>query len=226
MRLFNDNTGWEAARKSVRHTAAMLGASETHAGAAKALRQLLARWTTIDQERRDADDALVDANALVAWVDTQALDPLVKELGSLLLHEARQDRKHPAFKRYFPEPPNDVVRLGLESEIERTKAFFDVAEEAPPSKEAKALLAKMRAVHARGAEALTARAEAAANVARVALKMTTWKEDANGARRSIATMLDAHANERGMKRDYASAFFPDAPAAKAKKAADATPAPA
>ena len=55
--------------------------------------------------------------------------------------------------------------------------------------------------------------------------MTTWKEDANGARRSLETMLDGHANESGLARDYASVFFPDPPATKAaKKPGDAAPA--
>ena len=129
MRLFNDTTGWEAARKSVRHTATTLTASAIHAAGAKAASQLLARWNALDQERRDADDALVDANALVARTDTQELDPLVEESAALLLHEAGQDRKHPAFSRYFSAPPNDIIRVGLESELARTQKFFHVAEE-------------------------------------------------------------------------------------------------
>ena len=52
----------------------------------------------------------------------------------------------------------------------------------------------------------------------------TWKEDANGARRSIETMLDAHANENDLPRDYSSVFFPDALASSApKKPAKAGP---
>jgi hypothetical protein len=224
--LFTDKTSWENARKDVRHTSATLTASEVHLAVAKPLKALLTRWNETDQERRDADDKLVDANALVAWIDVRLLDPLVIELGSLLLHEARQDRSDPKFKRYFPEPPNEIVRMGLESEIKRTKAFFHVAEEAPPSKEGKAILAKIAAVHKQGEAALAAREEATLQVARISLRIQTWKEDANGVRRSVENNLDAHANGHGLPRDYSAAFFPASRAGKssAGKAAG-TPAP-
>jgi hypothetical protein len=225
--LFTDKTSWENARKDVRHTASTLTASEVHLPAAKPLKTLLTRWNEIDQERRDADDQLVDANALVAWIDVRLLDPLVTELASVLLHGARQDRSDPKFKRFFPEPPNEVVRMGLESEIKRTKAFFNVAEEVQTSQEAKAILAKITAAHKQGEAALAAREEATLHVARISLRIQTWKEDANGVRRSVANKLDAHANENGLPRDYSDAFFPASRAAKssAGKAAG-TPGPA
>jgi hypothetical protein len=212
--LFTDKTPWENVRKDVRHTAATLTASEAHLALAKPVKQLLTRWNETDQERRDADDKLVDANALVAWIDVRVLDSLVTELASLLLHEARQDRSDPKFKRFFPEPPNEVVRMGLENEIKRTKAFFSVAEEVSTSKEGKAILAKIVAAHKQGEAALTAREEATLHVARISLRIQTWKEDANGVRRSVENKLDAHANEHGLPRDYSDAFFPASRTAK------------
>ena len=227
MTLFTDKTSWENARKDVRHTASTLTASVVHVAVAKPLKALLARWNEIDQARRDADDQLVDANALVAWIDVRLLDPRVAELASLLLHEAKQDRSDPKFKRYFPEPPNEIVRMGLESEIKRTKGFFHVAEEVPPSKEVKAILAKIAAVHTKGEAALTTREEATLHVARISLRIQTWKEDANGVRRSVENNLDAHANGQGLPRDYSDAFFPAARAGKSSAAkASAPPSPA
>ena len=214
MALFTDKTSWENVRKDVRHTASTLTASEVHLPVAKPLKALLTRWNETDQARRDADDQLVDANALVAWIDVRLLDPLVVELASLLLHEAKQDRSDPKFKRYFPEPPNEIVRMGLESEIKRTKVFFKVAEEVPPSKEGKAILAKIAVVHKQGEAALTAREEATLHVARISLRIQTWKEDANGVRRSVENNLDAHANGNGLPRDYSDAFFPASRAGK------------
>jgi hypothetical protein len=225
--LFTDKTPWENGRKDVRHTAATLIASEVHIALAKPVKHLLTRWNEIDQERRDADDKLVDANALVAWIDVRVLDPLVTELASLLLHEAKQDRSDPKFKRFFPEPPNEVVRLGLESEIQRTKAFFNVAEEVPTSPEAKAILAKIAAAHQQGDTALKTREEATLHVARISLRIQTWKEDANGVRRSVKTNLDAYANDNGLPRDHGDAFFPAARAAKNSAGkASGSPAPA
>jgi len=224
--LFTDKTSWDNARKDTRHTAATLTASEIHRAAAKPLKELLARWNETDQERRDADDKLVDANALVAWVDARVLDPLVIELASLLLHEAKQNRLDPKFKRFFPEAPNEVVRMGLESEIKRTKAFFNVADENPPSKEGRAILARIAVAHKQGEGALKAREDATLQVARVSLRIQTWKEDANAVRRSVENQLDAHANEQGLPRDYSDPFFPSARAARGpieKKPAPAPP---
>jgi hypothetical protein len=226
MKLFKDSTGWEAARRSVRHTATVLAASQVHAGAAKGVKALLERWAQIEAERREAEDGVVDANALVAWIDRQVLDPAVQELASLLLHEAKQNRKDATFKKYFAEAPGEVIRLGLESEIERTKKFFHVADEVTPSKAVKAVLAKLHAAHAKGSAALQARKDATDAVARVALKCQTWREDANAARRSVETELDAYANEHKLDRDYANTFFPDPPSSKKKPAAPAPATPA
>lgn len=216
--LFTDKTPWENVRKDARHTSSTLTASEVHLAAAKPVKELLIRWNETDQGRRDADDKLVDANALVAWIDGRVLDPLVTEFASLLLHEAKQNRLDPRFRRFFPEPPNEVVRMGLESEIKRTKVFFGVAEEVPISQEGKAILARIADAHKQGEAALAAREEATLHVARISLRIQTWKEDANGVRRSVKTHLDAYANENGLPRDYSDAFFPAPRAAKSEPA--------
>jgi hypothetical protein len=138
-RLFNDETPWEQARKEVRHTAASVSAEDDHAALAKPLREILSQWTALDQERRDTDDAMVDASAFVRRLDSK-LDRAVEKLASRLLFEVDQNREHPTFVTYFPEPPNEVIRLGLESEIERTKKFDHVAEELGASKQVRAIL--------------------------------------------------------------------------------------
>ena len=120
LRLFSEVTGWEQARKDIRFTATRLAARPIHEPLAKPLRGLLDQWNTLDQERRDADDAIVDANALVAALDEE-LDDAVGKLATRLLYEVGGDSAHPTFKAYFPEPPSGVIRLGLESEIKRTR---------------------------------------------------------------------------------------------------------
>jgi hypothetical protein len=44
-----------------------------------------------------------------------------EKLVSRLHFDVDQDRAKPGFAKYVPEPPSEVIRLGLESEIERTK---------------------------------------------------------------------------------------------------------
>jgi hypothetical protein len=83
-----------------------------------------------------------------------------------------------------------------------------VARERGASKEAQRVLAEITAVDSAGRKALAARADAVASVARVALRMHTWKEGANKARRSVEAVLTSYAVEHSLPRDYADAFFP------------------
>ena len=58
-----------------------------------------------------------------------------------------------------------------------------------------------------------------AREAAVALKIDTWRADANGVRRGVETALDDHANKSGLNRDDAGRFFPSPRAATTKPAA-------
>ncbi len=215
MRLFDEGTSWEQARKDTRYPAARLDARKRHAVLSKSLRALLAQWNTTDQERRDADDAVVDANALVSAID-EDLDDAVGLLVARLLYEAGNDPANATFKTYFPEPPNEVIRLGLESEIARTKDLVHVAEEKKASKEVWTILKVVAEIEKRGTEALAARVEAYTGVSRVALRIQTWKENANAARRGVEAALETYAVANGKPRSYADAFFPAPPRAKKK----------
>lgn len=63
-----------------------LGTSEVHRALAELLRALLGEGNTLGQRRRDADDAMVDANALVQARDAQ-LDAQVQQLATQLRFE-------------------------------------------------------------------------------------------------------------------------------------------
>ena len=207
LRVFSDQTGWEQARKDTRFTAARLDARKRHAALSKPLRGLLAQWATTDQERRDADDAVVDANALVSALD-EDLDEAVTTLVSRLLYEANQNEQDPTFKAFFAEAPSEVIRLGLESEIARTKEFAIVAAERTVSKEIKAILKTIANLHSDGTTALKARESAYATVARISLRIQTWKENANAVRRGADNALDAWAIANGKERNYSDRYFP------------------
>ncbi|MEP7122855.1 MAG: hypothetical protein ABJE95_18155 [Byssovorax sp.] len=217
MRLFDEGTSWEQARKDTRYPTARLDARKHHAVLSRPLRALLGQWNTVDQERRDADDAVVDANALVSAIDEE-LDDTIGLLVARLLYEAGNDPANATFKTYFPEPPNEVIRLGLESEIARTKLLIHVAEEKKASKETWAILKTVAEIEKRGTEALAARVVAYTGVSRVALRIQTWKENANAARRGVEAALETYAVAHGKPRSYADAFFP-ATARVKKKAA-------
>jgi hypothetical protein len=207
LRLFSDETGWDLARKGVRYTAAALRTESAHAALVKPLVSLLTEWTTIDQARRDADDALTDRHAQVGALDAR-LDQAVVNLHARLVSDCGGDRKHKTVQRYFPEPMSDVVHMGLEVEILRVQRFHDVAKELGASKQVQAILGEIAAIQDNGKTVLDQRREAAAEVGRVSLRMHTWKESANSARRGIESALEAYAVANELPRTYADDFFP------------------
>ncbi len=229
MRLLVDSMSWESVRTITRFTAARCEAQKQHAALADPLRELLARWSDIERERVEADDALVDANALVSAVDVE-LDDCVVELDTRVLYENGGNANSPVYKEYFPEPTHTVTRMGLQTEIARTRKFAHVAEERGASKEVQAILKKMGQIERRGEAALSAREEAKASVQRVSLRMGTWRDDANIARRKVETALNEYAVQHKLPRSYASSFFPlfsrPAKQATAPKAPSSPPAPA
>ena len=215
MRLFDESSGWDSMRKDLRFTASALAADDEHATLTRALRALLTRWSTLDAERLAAEDALVDANAVIATLDAR-LDRLVVRLSAVILAETQGRRDAALYKAFFPEAPTEVVRLGLESEITRTQAFFTVAQERSVSRAVRAVLTEVEAVHTAGRTALAARESATEVVARVSLRRTTWREDANRARRSVESALAQFATANELPRDYPDAFFASAPATRTK----------
>ena len=181
MYLLNDSGGWDTSRRVVRLTASTLKASDDHAALAKPLMALLTRWLTLDQERRTADDSLVDANARVTWLDA-ALDHAVTIFVAQLLADGGGNRAH--------------------------RTFASAVEGATLPKPTAALWKGVTAGFPAGKAALKEREGAALEVARVALRVQRWKDDANATRRSIDLALGKYAVERDLPRDYADTFFP------------------
>lgn len=206
MRTFNEETPWETARHDVRFTATTLEAVPAHDKQAKAARALLTSWKEAEMIREDAEDEEVASNALVALLNL-LLDELVSKLAQKLRGEYGKDDA-PEFRRYFPEAPSEVIRMGLETELARVKAFHQVAANFPPPPAVAAVLEEIKAIEARGTQAIERRKEAASGKARASLRIQTWKEEANAVRRSIANQLETYAIERKLPSDYADRFFP------------------
>lgn len=214
LRLFTEDTSWEQTRKDVRYTIKNLDTRHRHQQLVKPLETLLGRWRAVDEERRAAEDELVDANAMVNALDHE-LDEAIYCLVSRLLKEADGDAQSPSFQAYFPEPPTEVIRLGLESEIVRTKQLFEVADERGASPEVRVILKLVGELHRRGEHALRARVDAFVAVSRAELKVQDWKESANAGRKSVANVLEAYALKNHLPRGYSESFFP--PSARTTK---------
>lgn len=220
MRQIEEKTGWEAARADVLFTESMLKAAQHHGKLHRAVRALVERWTDVDAARSAAEDGVVRANARVAWVDL-GLDRQVRAFANELLRDAGGNAEDKAFRAFFPEAPNEVVRLGLESEIERCARFGAVREKVALSKTAAAKLAAVEEALTAGKAAVQARRDAFTARTGASLDVASWKEAANAARESVYIQLRAWALEHGEERGYADRFFPAGSARPARAASGA-----
>jgi len=205
--FFTETTPWEQARRDLRFTTTRVAVRRQHASLAEPLHGLLMRWTHIDRERRDADDLLIDADAVIC-AESEALDDAVLSLAAQLLHEGDHDPADLAYQAYFPRDPGEITGLGLESAISRTRELHAVAREIVPSFEVAAILVRIAQIEERGIEALIIREQARQNAVRVEALMRAWKDSANDARRLVESSLSAHARLHHLQRGYADAFFP------------------
>jgi hypothetical protein len=207
MRKISEKTSWAAARAEVVFTDAVLDASGEHPKLLRAMRAQVERWMVIDAARQAAEDGVVRAHARVAWQDLR-LDRRVRAFANELLRDAGGRADDKTFRAYFPEAPNEVIRLGLENEIERCERFATVRGKVAVSKAAAAKLAAVEEAITDGKAALKARRDAFAARTGVSLDVAGWKEASNAARESVYVQLRAWALEHGEERGYAERFFP------------------
>ena len=223
MKKIDDKTSWESARGSTLFTLAALEASGAHGKLESALSRQFAKWDVVESARRAAEDGIARANARVSVRDAQ-LDRAVRAFANEVLRDANGKVDDKVYRAYFPDPPHEVVRLGLESEIEVCERLVNTSAKVAVSKRANEQLTAIKRAMDAGREALAVRREAFAKQAQVSLDVASWKEAANAARESLFVALQAWGLDNGAGREYADAFFPDAPRAKAKAAKKSEPA--
>jgi len=217
MRKFDASTGLQTARRSVLFTKSALEASGRHDRLVVAVALQLTRWGPVAEARRAADDAVTLAHARVSWGD-YLLDRGVQAFANELLRDAGGDRNNTLFREFFPEPPSEVVRMGLEAEITRCERFDVVAAKRTLSERASAALGVVVAAMETGREALKARRAAYLQQAETSLDAVSWKEATEAARQSVHLQLQTWALENGEDRSYAERFFFDPRPGKAKGA--------
>lgn len=224
MKLYLDSDGWDAMRRDLRQTRSMLRASAVHAPLARHLDKLLQRWDALDVQRRSAADEVSDAHAQVAWLDLR-LDAVTNRLVGQLVAECNNDRGHPTFRAFFPDAPSEVLRLALESQLDASKHFGAAASASKVSKAVTALVAEIAAIEEDARAALSARRDAVVRTTESSLAVRSWRDDANAARRSVATALDDHANKNALARDYRDRFFAATRGSARKRRPGDAPAP-
>jgi hypothetical protein len=207
MRKLTEKTGLLAARQSVLFTEAALIASGIHERQARPVGQLLVRWSTVWEARRNAEDAVTRANARVTWGNLR-LDGATTRFANELLRDGGGKNDDPLFRAFFPEAPSDVVKLGLQNQIERCEGFAVVASKRKLSAGASKALRAVEESMREGREALAARKAAYVQQAQAALDAQSWRESAEAARQSIYVQLQSWALENREARSYAENFFP------------------
>ncbi|MBI5517956.1 MAG: hypothetical protein HY909_29560 [Deltaproteobacteria bacterium] len=218
MREFNEGTGLERARGDTLYTVSVLEASGSHEKLLRSLKLHLERWTHVDAARRAAEDGIVRTNALVAWAD-HGLDAAVRGFANEVLRDVGGDKDHRTFKTLFPEAPNEVLKLGLESELEHAERLVSVAGKVDVSKTAGAKLAAVKSAMAAGRDALAQRRKAFLAQGQASLDAASWKEAANNARVSAYVQLQGWALANHEERSYADRFFAQGGHRPTKKAA-------
>lgn len=134
------------------------------------------------------------------------LDETVDEIDRELLHADKGERtaRH---ARYFTHAPNEVIRLGLESELPVVREWpASLASE--PEKEIKALAKTLKEDIAYGEAAVAARRKAiAATADHRAREIVSLIDDANAARLSLYGALAQRAVKAKLAKSWPDRFF-------------------
>jgi hypothetical protein len=175
-------------------------------GFAKDFGKLIERCEEVRAGQRKAWRAEIVGQAGVDAADDE-LDDVVDELDAELLHILRGDRTSPRYKHYFSKPKNEIIRLGLESELGKVRTW-PPSLKSEPEKPLQKLGGRLESDIAAGDEALTERLTAAQQRAVHRLKeIVTLIDDVNAARRSIYGALLTRGEELKLEPEWANRFF-------------------
>lgn len=166
---------------------------------------LLNKWPKVNAGQLAAWRAEIVAQAAVDQAD-DVLDASVDEVDHAILHVDR-DRDSPRYRRYFTKPRNEIIRMGLESELERVRTWpASLAGE--PEKELKQLGKRLAADVKAGDAAVTQRSAAAAATADHRLrKIVAFVGEVNGARNAIYGELIKRGEKHKLGKGWAERFF-------------------
>lgn len=204
--IFQDSESLLSVREELVYTKARIAKNEHARDLVAPVADLLSRWASVSQGQLDCWDAEVEAQAGVDEAD-DGLDDTVNAFDAELLHLEGQKRTTPRYRRYMSTPRNQIVRLGLGSEVEKTRAWpAALATEPEPS--LKGFGTKLAACIATGDAALDERTQAlGATATQRAREIATFIDDVNAARRSLYGILTDRAAKLGLPKNWPDRFF-------------------
>jgi hypothetical protein len=166
----------------------------------------LADWEGIEQARFALHKRALETAGHVRVADA-LLDHALGVFAEAVLAHVENDPTHALYVRFFPEPHEDIIDLGLDHELPVAAHIVMALEqdEALPSSMREHKVAIGAAV-ALGNRALTARADALADLGRHQARVEGWIESAGCMHQSVARALVRLAEKRKLSDRWAQAF--------------------
>ncbi len=205
-RTLDYDTGMESLRTELAYTEARLLKDKNAADLAPVFKTLQDRQAKVAEGQRAAWREETIAEAGVDYAD-DTLDDRTIEVSEALLTVVKRNRESPRYTRYFKTPPNAVVRLGLESQLEAVAVWPDSlkGEAEDPVKEQGGLLEKdITDGRAAIEERNKAMAKRADHRVREIVRLV---DDVNAARLSVYGQLVTRVDERKLPRTWPDRFF-------------------
>jgi len=201
--------GSESAYEAVAYTVEALAANPNDAELgplAERVRGLLGDWEVIDADRRRLRRTVLTATAHARVADA-TLDAGIHAFAHDLLGTVGNDTASPNYTRFFPESHEDIIEMGLDSEVPVVTlllATLDSAEDVPEV--LKAHTERLRAGLKLGNGALADRSDALADLGRHSAREQAWTETAASTLRSVHRSLVRVATARSLPSSWADAF--------------------
>lgn len=169
---------------------------------------LLRDWECIEADGDTLERAVIRATAHVRVADA-TLDAALTAFADDLVTLVDGNLSHALYEKFFPEPHEDVIAMGLDAEVPEVTLIvhaLDAAPDAVPGKlhgHVEPLRAALRA----GNAALAQRADALADMGRHMARVEAWHETAASALQALEARVARIATARNLPVQWAEAYF-------------------
>lgn len=208
---FREDISWEQAYESVAFTVDALSTHPTDhdlVRLAGRVASLLTDWEAIHADGRRLRRAVVFSTARARVADA-TLDGAIGAFAADLLAIVNNDTTSDLYKRFFTEPHEDIIAMGLDSEVPIVTLIVSALgqnTETPDAlkKHHVALLDGLRL----GNSALASRSDALADLGRHTARVESWYDSARSTLNSVGRALSRLASDRKLSPSWADSFFP------------------
>lgn len=200
---------WEEVYEDLAFTAFALASQADDGAIARLFTQVqsvLADWVAIEADRRQLRGAAIAARAQVKVADA-ALDLALGKIAEAVLAETDGSRDHDLYQRFFPEPHERVIALGLDAELPSAGLVMAQLDEGDAPTSLTANADGLRLCLTVGNQALVARAETYAALGRLQARVEAWFETAFAVHENVQADLIDLGDERGLSERWAESFF-------------------